>query len=245
MTDHDGRSALISGGAGQVGAAIAKALSEEGFGVLIGDLLEGEGNATASKLGDRVAFQRLDVTQPESWESAIDTAESTYGHLSVLVNNAGIIEPGSVQLQRPTQFKHVLNTNLYGAWLGIHCAAQFLTAAGGGAIVNISSAAGLTGYQGMGAYVASEWGLRGLTKAAALDLCGNNVRVCSVHPGPIQGSATNDFGGLPFVSDQPIPRLGSPNEIASTVRFIVSEATYSTGTEFVVDGGYSAGRQRS
>lgn len=112
MTDHNGRSALISGGASQVGAAIAKALSEEGFGVLIGDLLEGEGNATASKLGDRVAFQRLDVTQPESWESAIDTAESTFGHLSVLVNNAGIIESGSVQLQRPTQFKHVLNTSL-------------------------------------------------------------------------------------------------------------------------------------
>lgn len=240
MSDFTGKSALVSGGARGMGAAVAKALSEEGIGVLIGDLLDEEGEEVAAQLGDQVAFQRLDVTQSASWKSAIDTAESTFGPLSVLVNNAGILEFGSILEQHPTQFRHVLNTNLYGAWLGMHCAARSLKQSGRGVIVNISSAAGLTGYRGLGAYVASEWGLRGLTKTAALDLSPSNIRVCSVHPGPIDNAMTASFGSS-FVAEQPIPRCGRPEEVAAMVRFIVCGATYSTGSEFVLDGGCTAG----
>jgi 3alpha(or 20beta)-hydroxysteroid dehydrogenase len=240
VSDFTGTSALVTGGARRTGAAIASDLSEEGIGVLIGDLRDGEGEEIAAKLGNQVAFQHLDVTQTESWESAIDTAETTFGPLSILVNNAGILEFGSIHEQHPTQFRHVLNTNLYGSWLGMHCAAQSLMRNGSGVIVNISSVAGLTGYQGLGAYVASEWGLRGLTKTAALDFSPYNVRVCSVHPGPIENAMTAPFGSS-FVAEQPIPRCGMPEEVASMVRFIVCGATYSTGCEFILDGGCSAG----
>lgn len=240
MNDVKGKSALVTGGVRGMGAAIAKALSEEGIGVLIGDLLDTEGEKSAAKLGNQVAFQRLDVTQTESWKSAIDTAETTFGPLSVLVNNAGILESGSIQEQHPTQFRHVLNTNLYGAWLGMHCTAQSLMRSHSGAIVNISSTAALTGYGQLGAYVASQWGLRGPTKTAALDFSPYNIRVCSVHPGPIDNAMTAPFGSS-CIAEQPIPHCGSPEEVASMVRFIVCEATYSTGSEFILDGGCTSG----
>ncbi|MCJ0903309.1 SDR family NAD(P)-dependent oxidoreductase [Rhodococcus sp. ARC_M6] len=240
MNSVSGRSALVTGGAHGIGTAIAKSLSEAGIGVLIGDLLDSDCEEQAAKLGSRVAFQHLDITQTESWESALETAEETFGPLIALVNNARLLEFGSIQEQHPTSFRHVLNTNLYGAWLGMHCAAGALIKSGDGVIVNISSTAGLTGYANIGAYCASQWGLRGLTKAAALDLGPHNIRVCSVHPGQIDSEMTPGFGSVP-VTQQPIPRIGRPEEVAAMVRFIVCEATYSTGTEFIVDGGCTAG----
>jgi 3alpha(or 20beta)-hydroxysteroid dehydrogenase len=131
--------------------------------------------------------------------------------------------------------------NLTGTFLGIHAVTPSLRRAGGGSIVNISSTAGLAGYPGLGAYVASKWGVRGLTKTAALELARENIRVNSVHPAPIATAMTAGMNEQFVTGRQPIPRFGTPEEVARMVLFIVAEATYSTGSEFVVDGGLVTG----
>src|SRR5690606_8035339 len=119
----------------------------------------------------------------------------------------------------PEKFRKVIDINLYGVFLGIHFGAPVLRRAGGGVIVNTSSTAGLQGYGGLAAYVASKWGVRGLTKAAALDLAGDNVRVLSLHPGPIRTPMTEDMGDETAAA-QPIARFGEPDEVARMARFM-------------------------
>ncbi|MBF6470054.1 SDR family oxidoreductase [Nocardia beijingensis] len=235
------RSALVTGGARGIGASVVAALAKEQISVVIGDLLEGEGTALAAALGSGVIFRRLDVTDEACWHAVLDDAEAEFGPLAVLINNAGIIDFGDVESESPAMFRHVVDVNLYGAWLGMHLAAPRLRAAGGGVIVNISSTAGLIGYAGIGAYVASKWGLRGLTKAAALELGRANVRVCSIHPGPVHTPMTAALDES-AAANQPLARFGEPEEVAAMVRFLVTEATYSTGSEFVLDGGATAGQ---
>ncbi|MFF7795666.1 SDR family NAD(P)-dependent oxidoreductase [Streptomyces sp. NPDC007991] len=134
----------------------------------------------------------------------------------MLVNNAGIIEWGTIEEQSLESFRRVIDVNLQGAWLGIHTAAPSLRRAGGGAIVNVSSIAGITGYAGIGGYVASKWALRGLTKAAALELAPDGIRVCSVHPGAVRTAMTAGFDDS-FTAGQPLPRFGEPGEVARMV----------------------------
>lgn len=129
-----------------------------------------------------------------------------------------------------------------GTFLGIRAVAESMKAAGGGVIVNISSTAGLTAYSGMSAYVASKWGVRGLTKAAALELGHDNIRVVSVHPGGIRTPMTAGMDSDAMFASQPIPRIGEPEEVAKMVLFLVADATFSTGTEFIVDGGVTVGQ---
>lgn len=171
--------------------------------------------------------------------AALELTRARFGGLDVLVNNAGIVDFGAIDEQTLKAFRHVLDVNLYGAWLGMHTAAQALRRTGG-VIVNISSTAGLMGYANLGAYVASKWGLRGLTKTAALELAADGVRVCSIHPGPIHTPMTAGFDGS-MVAGQPIDRFGEPEEVAAMAVFVATEATYSTGSEFVVDGGAVVG----
>ncbi|ATL69312.1 SDR family NAD(P)-dependent oxidoreductase [Nocardia terpenica] len=241
MADFTGKSAIVTGGARGIGAAVAAALVKEQIGVVIGDLRDEDGARVAAALGDTAVFRHLDVTDAKNWRAVIADAEALFGPLAVLVNNAGIIDVGAVEAEVPMVFRHVLDVNLYGPWLGMHLAAPRLRAAGGGVIVNISSTAGLVGYAGIGAYVASKWGLRGLTKTAALELGVDGIRVCSVHPGPIHTPMTAGMSES-VVAAQPLPRFGEPDEVAAMVRFIVAEATFSTGSEFVLDGGATAGR---
>ncbi|MEV6426414.1 SDR family oxidoreductase [Nocardia sp. NPDC051463] len=241
MVELKGRSAVVTGGARGIGAAVVAALAKEHIAVVIGDLLECEGNALADSLGPGVIFRRLDVIDEAGWRAVLDDAEAEFGPLGVLINNAGIVDFGGVESESPTMFRHVIDVNLYGAWLGMHLAAPRLRAAGGGVIVNISSTAGLIGYAGIGAYVASKWGLRGLTKAAALELGSANVRVCSIHPGPVHTQMTVGMDES-VAASQPLARFGEPEEVAAMVRFLVTEATYSTGSEFVLDGGATAGQ---
>lgn len=241
MTELEGRSAVVTGGARGIGAAVVAALAKEHISVVIGDLLEPEGTALADSLGAGALFRRLDVTDEAAWRAVLDDAEAEFGPLAVLINNAGIVDFGGIESESPAMFRHVIDVNLYGAWLGMHLAAPRLRAAGGGVIVNISSTAGLIGYAGVGGYVASKWGLRGLTKAAALELGPANVRVCSIHPGPIHTPMTEQMDESVAMA-QPLARFGEPEEVAAMVRFLVTEATYSTGSEFVLDGGATAGQ---
>ncbi|MEU4813713.1 SDR family oxidoreductase [Nocardia fluminea] len=240
MSDLHGRSVVVTGGARGIGAAVARTLTKAGAGVVVADLLERDGAATADALGSQAIFRHLDVTDEDEWRRVLDDAEATFGPLAVLVNNAGILDFGSVETESPSQFRHVLDVNLVGSWLGMHLAAPRLRAAGDGVIVNISSTAGLIGYSGISGYVASKWGPRGLTKAAAIELGDAGIRVCSVHPGPIRTPMTAGMGPS-IAAGQPLPRFGEPDEVAAMVGFIVTEATFSTGSEFVLDGGATAG----
>ncbi|MFI8458571.1 SDR family oxidoreductase [Kitasatospora sp. NPDC085464] len=236
----DGRAAIVTGGARGIGAAIARRFAAEGAAVTIADVLHEEGESLAAELGPPTRFHPLDVTNPHDWSAAIAEAERAAGPLSLLVNNAGILEFGSIEMQTPESFRRVLDVNLFGAWLGLHIAVPALRRAGGGVVVNISSTAGLMGYAEIGAYTASKWGLRGLTKAAALELARDGVRVCSIHPGPISTPMTAGMDDS-VASSQPIPRFGRPEEVAAMALFVAADATYSTGCEFVVDGGATTG----
>jgi 3alpha(or 20beta)-hydroxysteroid dehydrogenase len=230
------RTAIITGGARGIGAAVARVLVAEGARVVITDVLDDEGKALAEELGDRATYRHLDVTDAAGWESVIDATERDLGPVAVLVNNAGIVDFGRIEEQAPEAFRRVLEINLVGPWLGMRAAAPSLRRAGGGCVVNISSTAGLMGYANLGAYVASKWGLRGLTKTGALEFARDGVRVVSVHPGPIRTPMTDGMDDS-LAASQPIPRFGEPEEVARMVRFVVVEGTYSTGSEFVVDGG--------
>lgn len=233
---------IVTGGARGIGAATVRLLAAEGAHILIADVLEAEGSDLAGQLGPNVHFTGLDVTSPAGWARVVETAVTLLGGLNSLMNNAGIVSFTGVAECEPDGFRKVLDVNLFGAFLGIRACIPALTRAGGGTILNVSSTAGLTGYGGLVAYVTSKWGLRGLTKAAALDLAGQSIRVVSLHPGPVRTPMTEGLGPE-TVASQPIPRFGEAEEIARMARFILTEATYSTGSEFIADGGALTGQR--
>lgn len=239
-----GRSALVSGGARGIGAAICRAFVAEGAAVTVADIADDDGQALADELGPLAAYARLDVASPDAWRQTVDAAEARSGPLSILVNNAGLIGAGLIETLDPALWTQVLAVNLGGTFLGMQAALPSLRRAGGGAIVNISSTAGLVGYPNRAAYVASKWGVRGLTKTAALEFARDNIRVNSVHPGPIRTALTAGYSDDSW-SAQAIPRFGEPAEVARMVVFIVAEASYSTAAEFIVDGGIVAGAART
>ncbi|MEU6911705.1 SDR family oxidoreductase [Streptomyces olindensis] len=236
----DEQVAIVTGGAGGIGTAVAHALAAEGADVVVADIRDAEGSEPASRLGGRARFVHLDVTSEDDWQRTLAETERDLGPVSVLANIAGIIDWGPMEEQSPESFRRVVDVNLTGAWLGMRATAPSLRRAGGGVIVNMSSLSGLTAYAGVGAYAASKWGLRGLTKTAALELAPDRIRVCSVHPGAIRTPLTAGFGDA-YTAGQPIPRFGEPEEVARMVLFIVADATFSTGCEFVLDGGVLAG----
>ena len=160
----------------------------------------------------------------------------------MLVNNAGIVVFGPLDALSPdADWQRTIDINLTGVFLGMRAVIPSMRQANGGAIVNISSTAGLQGYANLGAYVASKWGVRGLTKTAALELGPWNIRVNSIHPGPIRTPMIDGLD-LDSVAGQPIARVGEPEEVTAMLLFILQEATYSTGHEFVIDGGTIVGQ---
>lgn len=240
MGKLDGRVAVVTGGARGIGASIARLFVAEGATVVIADRLESEGKALAAELGESARFASLDVADEAQWQAVMDLASREFGAVGILVNNAGIVEFGTIEEQSPKEFQHVLDVNLVGPWMGMHAAVPSLRRAGGGVVINVSSTAGLMGYSNLGAYVASKWGLRGLTKTAALELAPDGIRVCSIHPGPIRTPMTAQFDDT-MTAAQPIARFGEPEEVAKMALFVAADATYSTGCEFVVDGGATVG----
>jgi len=240
MRKLEGRVAVVTGGARGIGAATVRLFVAEGAKVVIADVLTQEGEALAKEVGEAARYVHLDVTSEVQWRETVDLAEREFGPVSILVNNAGIVDFGTIADQEYKTFQHVLDVNLVGPWLGMHVTVPSLRRAGGGVIVNVSSTAGLMGYSNLGGYVASKWGLRGLTKTAALELAPDEVRVCSIHPGPIRTPMTSQFDDS-MTAAQPIARFGEPDEVAKMALFVVADATYSTGCEFVVDGGATVG----
>jgi 3alpha(or 20beta)-hydroxysteroid dehydrogenase len=232
----DGKVALISGGARNIGGASARMLVTEGAKVVIGDLLDDEGTALAEEMGDAARYVHLDVTSDDDWRAAVELTLSEFGRLDVLFNNAGIFNGGQLQRYKADQWQEMLDVNLTGAFLGMRAAADAMIAAGGGSIINTSSIEGLRGTPWAHGYVASKWGLRGLTKSVALELAPHGIRVNSLHPGRISTPATDAMPEdmIPI----PLGRPGQPDEVASFVVFLASdESSFSTGAEFVMDGG--------
>lgn len=237
----DGKIAIVTGGARGMGAADARALVAEGARVVLGDVLDDEGRALADELGPEARFVHLDVSSAASWAAALEAAHEAFGPVTVLVNNAGILSYGSVDVAEEADFVRVLAVNLTGCFLGIQAVTPDMRAAGGGSIVNISSAAGLIGMANLAAYSASKWGVRGLTKSAALDLGRYGIRVSSIHPGGIRTPMAAGASDEMFAT-QTIPRIGEVEEIAAAVVFLASdESSYVTGAELAVDGGMVLG----
>lgn len=236
----DGRVAIVTGGARGIGLAQVRALVAEGARVVAADILDESADDLVRELGEQVRYAHLDVRDEEQWRQVVRCAEETYGPVSVLVNNAGVVEFATIEEQEPEAFRRTIDINLFGAWLGMHVAIPSLRRAGGGVIVNISSTAGLIGMPSLGAYVASKWALRGLTKTAAIELGKAGIRVHSVHPGPIRTPMTAEMDES-LAEHQPIARFGDPDEVARLTLYLVTDATYCTGGEFVIDGGETAG----
>ena len=245
--DHlAGKVAIVTGRLQGLGAAMARLVVERGGKVVIADLLDDEGKRLAAELGDSARYKHLDVTDAGQWGSAVEFTLAEFGTLTGLVNNAGITAPGKfVEHEPPDHFRTVLEVNLVGVFNGMQAVIPAMRAAGGGSIVNISSAAGLMGLALTGSYGASKWGVRGLSKVAAVELGTDRIRVNSVHPGMVYTPMTAEVGiqtGEGNYPNTPMGRVGVPDEIAGAVGFLLSDdATYVTGAELAVDGGWTTG----
>ncbi|WP_208320404.1 MULTISPECIES: SDR family oxidoreductase [unclassified Salinibacterium] len=237
MTSLAGRVALVTGGSRGIGAAIVRALARDGAAVVIADVLDEPGEELARELG--AEYLRLDVTDPEAWASVVGEIVSRHGRLDALVNNAGIATAASIAKQQLDEWNRVLDVNLTGVFLGIQAVSPVMKEQRSGSIVNLSSVDGLRGSIALHAYVASKFGVRGITKSTGLELARYGVRVNSVHPGMIATQMTAHLD--PEQMGIPLGRAADPAEVAELVAFLVSDASsYSTASEFVVDGGITA-----
>lgn len=244
----DGKVAIITGAARGMGEATARIFAQEGAKVVMGDILDKEGEAVAKDIGANARYVHLDVTNPEDWQKAVAAAEE-FGPLNVLVNNAAILFAKSIVDTTPEEYMKVVTVNQLGTFLGIKSAIEPMKRAGKGSIINISSIDGLQAKNSLVAYGSSKWAVRGMTKNAALELGPYNIRVNSVHPGGIwtamhgaaEGSQPTDQDHASY-QFQALPRIGMPEEVARMSLFLATdEASYSTGSEFLVEGGWQAG----
>ena len=241
-----GKVALVSGGSRGMGAATVRRLHADGASVVFGDILDDEGKALADELGDGVRYVHLDVTSEEQWQSAVEQTEREFGKLDVLVNNAGILVFNAIVDTSVEELRRVLEVNLVSAFVGMKTAIPAMRRAGGGSIVNISSTEGLAATVFCGAYTASKFGVRGITKVAAIEYGAEGIRANSVHPGGIDTPMTRavmDEQGRKYVASKvPLKRMGTAEDIADTVAFLASdESSYVNGAEIVLDGGVTAG----
>jgi 3alpha(or 20beta)-hydroxysteroid dehydrogenase len=249
----DGKVALISGGARGQGEAEVRMFVHEGAKVVFGDVLDDLGEVVAKDLGDAAHYLHLDVRKEDEWNAAVAEAESRYGKLDVLVNNAGVLTMGAMTHEVTLEdYMRIIEINQVGVFLGMRTEIPALLRNGGGSIVNTSSTNGMAGYGGSIAYTASKFAVRGMTKNAALEYGKAGIRVNSVHPGGIDTAMTRpseqDLGGYSEAEQaaawdfMPLARVGQPEEVAQLMVFLASdESSYCTGAEFLIDGGMLAG----
>ena len=247
MNRLEGKVAIVTGGAQGMGEATVRLFVEHGAKVVIGDILDEPGNKLADELGENALFLHMDVSNESDWAAAVAEAEK-FGPLNVLVNNAAILKMAAITDTTPEDYMRIIKVNQLGPFMGIGAVIEPMKKAGGGSIINVSSVDGLRSQAGLSAYSSSKWAVRGLTKNAAIELGQYGIRVNSVHPGGIY----TDMGGAGVMSEEelskasfadlPIPRVGRPIEVAYVSLFLATdEATYSTGSEFVADGGWFSG----
>ncbi|MDI1444143.1 glucose 1-dehydrogenase [Polyangium sp. 6x1] len=252
MQRFEGKVALLTGAASGLGAAAARRLHAEGAVVVITDLAKERGEALAAELGARAEFQALDVTQEAAWIEVLDAVVAKHGRLDVLVNNAGVGVVGDVESTTLEQWRFVHAVNTEGTFLGCKHAIRVMKERGGGAIVNVSSVAGMIGAPNLAAYCSSKGGVRTFTKSAAMHCArkGYGIRVNSVHPsfidtpmvdGMVEKSEDPARAKANLAKSIPLGRLGEPADVAAAVAYLASDdAKFVTGTELLVDGGMLA-----
>jgi 3alpha(or 20beta)-hydroxysteroid dehydrogenase len=251
MGKLDGRVVLISGAARGQGEAEARLFATEGANVLLGDVLDEAGEAVAEDVGKAARYIHLDVRSEDDWTAAVELAVASFGHLDGLVNNAGILRFALLEDCSLDDYRNVVDVNQVGVFLGMRAAAPALTAAGGGTIVNTSSVSGIVGMPGLVAYTATKFAIRGMTKVAAMELGPRRIRVNAVCPGGVKTPMTHpeqtrgmvsDGSGSSIYRNLPLGRIGQAEEVARMALFLTSDdSSYCTGTEFVLDGGWTAG----
>jgi len=235
-----GKVALISGGARGMGASHAREMVAHGAKVVCGDILDADGELVAKELGEDARYVHLDVTRAEDWDAAVATAVAEFGGVDILVNNAGILNIGTAEDFEMAEWHRILDINLTGVFLGIRAVVPAMKKAGHGSIINISSIEGMAGTIASHGYTATKFAVRGLTKSTALELGQFGIRVNSVHPGLVK---TPMADWVPEdILQSALGRIAQPKEISNLVVYLASdESSYSTGSEFVVDGGTLAG----
>lgn len=242
-----GKVALITGASGGQGAVEAQMFAREGARVVLADIDDTPGKVLAAKIrksGGKALYVSLDVTDAGQWNNAITEVRREFGALHVLVNNAGIVSRVGIMDVEMAVWVRTIDINLTGPLLGMRAAAPLIRDSGGGSIVNISSTAAIAGHWDA-AYVASKWGLRGITKTAALEFLDWGIRANSVHPAQVADTAIagGSAPGFHEANERVIPygRAAKPEEIGQAVLFLASdESSYINGTEIVVDCGYTS-----
>jgi 3alpha(or 20beta)-hydroxysteroid dehydrogenase len=261
MGKLDGRVVIVTGGARGQGEQEARLFAAEGAKVVVADVLDDQGEALAKEIveerGEGAArYVHLDVGREADWQAAVATAKDAYGKVDGLVNNAGILRFNELLNTPLAEFQEIIQVNQIGCFLGIRTVAPEIGAAGGGTIVNTASYTALTGMAYVGAYTATKHAILGLTRVAALELAGRNIRVNAVCPGAVDTPMTNPAQLDPTADPEkagaavaelykklvPLGRVGAPEEVAALALFLTGDdSAYITGQPFVIDGGWLAG----
>ncbi len=243
MARLEGKVAIITGAAQGMGAAHARKFIEEGAKVVLTDLNEEKGQAFAAELGESALFVKQNVASAEDWEKVVEEAEKAFGKVNVLVNNAGITMAKSILQVTEAEYRRIVEINQVSVFLGIKTVIPAMQKAGGGSIVNISSMNGIVA--GAVGYTDTKFAVRGLTKAAAIECANYGIRVNSVHPGviatPMVVQEDTKAAVEAFSKHIPLKRVAQPEEVSNLVLYLASdESSYSTGSEFIIDGGLTA-----
>ncbi len=246
MARLDGKVAIITGGAQGQGEAIARAFVAEGAKIVIADIADDKGKALATELGESAHFVHHDVSDEASWDAIVGETVATFGPVNVLVNNAGVLMFADLVDTKLSDFERLFRINQLGCFLGMRTVAPIMVENGGGSIVNTSSIEGLGGMPTLVAYTGTKFAIRGMSKAAAMELGPSGIRVNSVHPGmirtPMIEGHVGGEAGYEFVGGKiPLRRVGLPEDLAGVYVYLASdESSYATGAEFVVDGGVTS-----
>ncbi|MEW1924584.1 glucose 1-dehydrogenase [Streptomyces sp. NPDC088360] len=257
MGKLDGRVVIVTGGARGQGEQEVRLFAAEGAKVVIGDVLDDQGETLAKELGGNVAkYVHLDVGLEDDWQAAVVAAKDAFGKVDGLVNNAGILRFNELVSTPLEEFQQVIQVNQIGCFLGIRTVAPEIEAAGGGTIVNTASYTAMTGMAYVGAYAATKHAILGLTRVAAMELAARNIRVNAVCPGAVDTPMTNPAQLDPTADPDeareavaelykklvPLGRIGKPEEVAALALFLTGDdSAYITGQPFVIDGGWLAG----
>lgn len=243
MARMEGKVAIITGAAQGMGAAHARRLLEEGAKVVLTDLNEEKGQATAAELGENALFVKQNVTSAEDWAKVVEEAEKAFGKVDVLVNNAGITMAKSILDMTEEEYRRIVDINQLSVFLGMKTVIPAMQKAGGGSIVNISSMNGIVA--GAIGYTDTKFAVRGMTKAAAIECANYGIRVNSIHPGviatPMVVQEDTKAAVEAFAKHIPLKRVAQSEEVSNLVLYLASdESSYSTGSEFIIDGGLTA-----